>query len=86
MTFVIERESLAHLAIWLPTRAIVNTLGALYAILATVCGWWRPVAIAAVLVSAVVVCAAFPVLPAGLGLIAAFGFVTYPRSKAVRNG
>lgn len=30
MTITIERGSLAHLAIWLPLRALINTLEALY--------------------------------------------------------
>lgn len=44
------------------------------------CGWWRPVALAAGLAGAVALCLAFPALPIGLGLVALFGWVTYPRS------
>lgn len=82
MTFVIERGSLAHLAIWLPLRALVNTLEALYAIVATLCGYWRPLALSAALAGAVAGCAACPALPLGLALIGLFAVVTMPRQAA----
>lgn len=80
MTITIERGSLAHAGIYLPLRALVNALEALYAILAAVCGHWRPIAIAAALAGAVALCAACPALPLGLAITAAVGFVTYPRT------
>lgn len=83
MTITIERGSFFHMALFLPLRAFINTLAALGSTLAALCGLWRPIALCAAIVGAVAVCAAFPLLPVGLGITAAFGWATYPR-KAVR--
>ena len=80
MTITIERGSLAHLAIFIPLRALVNTLEALYSLLATICGWWRPLALAAVIIGAVGICVACPLLPLGLAITLAFALVTMPRT------
>lgn len=83
MTYTIQRGSLAHMALFLPLRALLNTLAALCSTLAALCGLWRPIALSASIGGAVVLCAACPALPVGLGIVAAFGWATMPRT-AVR--
>lgn len=83
MTITIQNGSLAHMALFLPLRALLNTLAALCSTLAALCGLWRPIALCAAIVGAVVLCASCPALPVGLAIVAAFGYVTMPR-KAVR--
>lgn len=80
MTITIERGSLAHLAIFIPLRTLIHTLEALWATLSTICGWWRPLALSAVIIGAVVICAACPLLPLGLAITLAFALVTMPRT------
>jgi len=82
MTITIQRGSLAHLAIFIPLRALIHTLEALWATLATICGWWRPLALAAGIIGAVAICAVCPLLPLGLAIVTAFALVTMPK-KAV---
>lgn len=82
MTITIERGSLAHLAIFLPLRALIHTLEALWTTLAAICGWWRPIVLSSVIIGAVAICAACPLLPLGLAITAAFALVTMPK-KAV---
>jgi hypothetical protein len=57
---------------WLVFRAAI----ALFAL-------WRPIALCAAICGAVLACAAVPLLPVGLGIVAIFAVATKP---AVRNG
>jgi hypothetical protein len=83
MSITIANGSLAHMALMLPVRALLNALTALLAILAGLCSLWRPIALAAVTAGAFVLCVSCPALPVGLALVAAFAYATYPRT-AVR--
>lgn len=46
---------------------------------------WRPLSICAGTVAAVVLCAAVPMLPVGLAIVALVGWVTYPRKRVSWN-
>lgn len=86
--FTLEQNAGAQLAAGMVramARLVVLVVWAVLQGAVALCSWWRPAALSALLVGAVALAVACPLLPLGLAITAAVGWVGYPRSKAVRN-
>lgn len=85
-TTYFDRGSLVDDVVRAMARAIITPFLLAFWLLAALAAHWRPVALCAGTVGAVALCVAVPLLPLGLGIVAAVGVLTYPRPRtAVRS-
>lgn len=84
-TFSLDNGSMVADAIRLLVWTLVAPFVAAFWLVAAMAAHWRPVALCAGTVGAVVLCAAVPLFPVGLGIVAAVGFLTYPRPRVSWN-
>jgi hypothetical protein len=64
-------RAMARLVVWLVWTVLQGAVA--------LCSWWRPFALAALLVGAVALCVACPLFPTGLAITAAVAWATYPK-------
>lgn len=77
LAIAIERITIALATI---LAAVVMALVAMsFALASALVRAWRPLALATGLAGVVALCAAVPLLPLGLAIVALVGWVTYPR-------
>jgi hypothetical protein len=68
-------QSLAGAALAL----LVSAIDATACLILAIADAWKPMALTAGIIGAVLLCVAVPQLPIGLVIVAAFGWVTHPR-------
>jgi len=74
--------ALIALAMRAITRTVILLLWQLLRAVGIALTWWRPVALALVLVGIIGLCLACPFLPVGIAVIALYGWASMPRAKA----
>jgi len=73
---------LAAAALRATARGVIVCLWLLLRAVGKVFALWRPIGLALALAGAVVLCVLCPWLPAGVALVALYGWITMPRGEA----